>query len=431
VSLPSTRSAPVLLTAALAVLCSPAAAAPAPEGDPLAGASELSLPQLIRAALAFNPSLEVARATAAVAQARPAVVGALEDPMVALEVAPLSAVPGNGPFGAAVRASQKVPLFGRRGLQRTGAELSARAAAEDVATVQLLLREAATMAWADWFIAHRALETNAALLALATELLRAAEARYAVGGGMQDDVLEADLMRAELELERVELQAALRGVAFRINALLHRPRGAKIPPPPDDLRPVPLPDEEVVEGAHQRSPALRALRAREEAAGAEVSLAERNWLPELEVMGSYSSMWAHPAHRLMVGVGFMVPLQAGTRRAERAMAEAERVRMSRERVHMEVEVRAEVEEALEMLRAAQARAELQSTRVVPLAAQRVQALRAGLKTGTAQVGRVLAAERALAMARLELSSARADVLRRYATLQRLAGLLPQEMEAGR
>lgn len=373
------------------------ASAQPPPDDPFAGLAVLTPAALVEQSWGRHPSVRAAEAAAEAAGARPDVAGALPDPMLRLETAPLSVVSPDVPVGGSVQLSQRLPFPGKRGLREKSARLEAAATKEELEAVRRQLRDAALELFAGWYANARARELNEVHRELLTEMRRAAEAQYAAGNAPQQDALQAQRMLAELELEAVELRSAARVLSLRINALVHREPTLPVPPAPRTLElPAEPPAADVVtEAAVQRWPGLRALEARVEAAQAQVQLSDKAWLPDVEVMAGYSSMWMDPAHRVMVGVGLELPLQGGPRRAEQREAAAMLSRMKSERTHAVVEVASEVQMAREMLIEARQRAQLQRDRVLPAARAQLASARAGYVAGRNAFEAVIDAERSV------------------------------------
>ena len=408
--------------AATAMLLVPGSSPPHPhQPDPFAGVSELTAPTLAALALERNPDVAAMSAAADVAASRPQQVGALDDPMLTWEVAPLSLYPRDVPFGTQVRLSQKLPFPGKRGLRVDAAEAEARSMRVEVQDVRRELRRMAVEAWADWYLVARELEINAGHGLLVADLKRAAEAQYGVGRAAQQDPLQAEVMLAELEQERAELEGRRRVVGGRINALVHRSIGAAVPPPPPDLQVVEDLPADALERAAERRPELAALDARIAGARASEDLAREAWLPDVELMGSYNTMWPDPPMRLMVGVGLEIPLQLGRRSGERAEAAARRRQLELARDHMAQEIANEAHAAREELSSALAVLKIQSGRVMSAARAQLDSARAGYVAGRNEFQALIEAERSLRNAELRRQRALADVVRRRAALESAMG----------
>lgn len=412
---------------ALAALCALPALA---EDDPISRAPALEPELLVREVLARNPGAAAAQAAAEAAVAKQGQAGALPDPMLSLEVAPLSIAPSQIPFGGTIELSQRLPFPGKRGLEREAAGDEARAVHAEAGEVRLALIEAARMLYADAWATARAQEINDAHRVLLRELKRSAEALYGAGMGSQQDALQAEVMIAELEQERVELDTRAAVLRSRLNALLHRSLNAALPPLP---RALPGKDEFVPVKAEEwaRRPSLQALEARVARSEAMVRLAQKAWLPDLEVMASYSSMWMEPEQRLMVGVGVELPVQQARRRAEQDEAAAEAKRMRLERMHLGVELSAEADQAQKELAAAVRTLALQRDRVLPAARAQLESARAGYVSGKGAFQSLVEAERGLRSAELKLYLATAEEFRRHAALERVLGRIPEFLEVSR
>jgi outer membrane protein TolC len=411
--------------AALALACAaPSGAQPA---DPLADVAELTPSLLTQLVVARSSALAAAQADADGVAAGTAMAGAWMDPMLTLELAPASPFVAGVPFGAAVRASQKLPIAGRPALEAEAATHEARAMRLESGELRLRLREVALALYAELHATTRALEVNDAHARLLADLKAAAEARYAAGAAQQAEALEAELMLGELAADRVELEARHRAAVARLNGLLQRSPTLPLPPlpPTPELPAAPLPPPGVdVAQAAERRPELAALAARTEAARARLMLAERGWVPDLEVMVSYSSMWMEPAHRFMVGVGVELPLQQAGRRGRVAEAQA----MAQRARHREEAARHELATELAVMRAeldeATRREVVLRERIIPTARTRLDSLRTAWVTGRAEFEAILSAERALRSAELQHHHAQADALRRRAAVDRLLGVSP-------
>lgn len=410
-------------TGALLALCACASFA---AEDPLAELAVLSPEALARAALMRNSGPAAARAGAEASAAAAVSAGALMDPMLTLELAPVSAFTPPVPFGGTVKLSQRLPFPGQLALQEKAAGHDARAATLAVAELERELRARAYTLFADLHTAERALAVNEAHERLLIDLKSTAEARYAAGAAPQADALQAEVMLAELAAERVELASRRRVVRVQINALLQRPPTAPVPPTPETLDPeftrlAPEPDADAVLAAH---PQLTSLSARVEAADARVTRAQRGWLPQLELMASYSSMWMDPEHRFMIGLGIELPVQQAPRRAQVAEARAMARRMRAEVEGQRAMVAAELEEQRLMAREASDRLRVLRERLVPAATSRLDSVRAGYLTGRAEFDTVIEAERTLRNAELAQHLAQAEVVRRRAALERVQGVTP-------
>lgn len=430
-SLRSLRSSLLVLTAVLLISSRASAEAP-PFG------SSLTLDALVREVLARSPTSSAAEAALTAARARAEGAGAFMDPMVSYSFAPLSIGSEHGEFGQSVMLSQKLPFFGKRGAEKKAAAAEAEKRAAERLTAHEQLALEATREFAVLYARHRELEIHERHRALVEELKVSAEARYRTGLAPQFATLEAQMALAELDADVLEHEGMRAMSVARINALLHRAPHEPLPPPQVELSVPELAAEHVSHavgphapvGVPQR-PELAALLAEETRAEAEQERARRESFPDLEVRGEYSTMWASPDHRLMVGVAVAIPLQLGVRASMREAADAELQRTRRERERMEDEFRAELASANAQLAAARGRASVLRDRMIPLAKARVESTRAAYVTGRAELADALNAERAQRDAEISFHASLAEVVLREAELRRAEGRLAPTVETSR
>src|SRR5262245_196901 len=405
-----------------------AGAPPAADRDPLATEATLEREALVREVLLRNPSVEAARQAWRAALERYPQATSFDDPTVGYAVAPRSFGSSAVNDGHRVDVSQRLPFPGKLRLRGERALAEAEAAESDFEGARLRLAETASLLFDDYYLADRALEINAAHLDLLDELLRIATARYAAGEGSQQDPLQAELEQARLLHDERSLQTERQVTSARLNALLHRPPGAALPPPPRRLpepAPEPIDRAALVERALRERPELRAADARLRGRESSVALARREFLPDVTLVGGWDGFWQESQLRPSVGLELEVPIQLARRRAALSEARAELAGATSERAALEDEVRLEVETAVERLGEAHHLLGIVSSRMLPAARDRVEAARAGFAAGRNDFDSLIEAERSLRDAELEHEQALADLFRRHAELSRPTGALPE------
>lgn len=375
---------------------------------------------LVQAVLDANPEL---RASSSMASSSLAMADAVSapDPMVELGAAPLSFVPGGGALpGLSAEVSQRVPIAGQVGLGADAARAMARGAAAEADGMRIRLAYEASTLFDDWWVIHQVLVLNTEHHALVSELRTSATGRYTVGQAPQAAPLEAEVMLARLERDRIALTAEQRLLAARIDALLHLPPETPVGPPADPdppAGPVRAPDP-------TRRPDLVALDSAVDGAQVALSLARRWWTPDLALSTGVSTMWPMPEMRWMVGVGGDVPVHPGARKAEVTAAAAE-LDAARSRLDSaEDAARVEVFAAEVDATAAAERWQLHQDRLLPAARQRLDAARIAFETGSGGFDDAVDAERDLLDAELGAIEATADFHRALAALDAAAGRIP-------
>ncbi len=380
------------------------------------GNESLDRAALVAAVLARNPDLDAARATWRAATAAYSSTTAIADPMLTYEVAPFSIGAADVPFGQRIEVSQKLPYPGKRRLAGASVLADADAAQADYATLRLELAEATVHAFDDYYLAARALEVNTHHHELIERVQKSATAQYVVGHASQQDPLEAEGELITLDRERLMLETQRRSAVARINRLLRRRSDAVLPPPPNTLV-IATSSRDVV----AQHPKQLAARARIRARSSEIASAERAFYPDLEVMASYDSMWSDWQHRWMIGIGIEIPLQRGGRRGAVDRARAEQAKATAELASVTDMLAEDRDRAAREVDERSAAITLYEQRALPNARTRVDAALAGFTAGQNTFSTVLMAEHALRDVELELEQTRADLDRRIATLDRLAG----------
>ncbi len=371
----------------------------------------------VAAVLDRNPSIDAARQAWRAALAHARSTGAIEDPTVAVEIAPLSIGSSTAPLGISASFSQRLPWPEKLMLDDAAAKDDARAAEKDFEKARRELALAAAVLWDDYFVAVRSIETNERHVAIGSDLKRVALAALETGRGSAQDPIAADTELAHMEHASMVLRAEREVLVAQMNALLHREPQAPLPAPAatlPGLAPIPTaePRPEIeAETFRARAEKQRAARMR------------RDWVPDLTVMTSYDTMFVMPEHRWMVGLGVTLPLELGHRAAAADEFDAQAARHDDEAASLTDKARTEVAVARTRATEAAQIAALYGARLVPAARAQLDAARGAFATSRNDFTTVLAAERNLRSVELDAETARAAVDRRRAELDDALGAL--------
>lgn len=357
---------------------------------------------------------------------RPAIVGALEDPMLspAIDHYPFEMMDeeANGRrYDWSIAVEQRFPLSNVRSHRRRAADAEAARARADVASARLDVTFAAQRAF---FMVHERRQMQRVIeeqLALAQQLVDAASARYGSGIGMQADVLRAEVEVARAQATQQSLVAQQRAAEAMLNASLGRPPEGGIPAIDYAVRrDEPLAPSAVRAQALTRRPELSAGAAEIERASAEIDVMRSMYWPMATLrVGRASTMAEGPGAMLMVGVS--VPIWRKRLRAGVAEAKAME-RMARADLEaMQVMVAGEAVEAREMVSAARTQVMMLERQVVPRSRGAVDASLAGYRAGQSTLVSVVEASRVLWDARAELVMAETSLSEAWAKLARAAG----------
>jgi len=387
----------------------------------------LSAEALADQVVAANPSVAALASAAEAARYRVEPAGSLDDPMLSYGLAPRTV--DSDRLNQRFEFSQRIPWPGTLDARETVARHEAAVADGNHEALKLEVIAQARAAHAQWWFVHEALAIHHAAEDLVEELIRTASVRYSAGRSLKQDVLQAEVERANLEKEELRLLRLQTTIQSQINALLNRPPGAPLPPasPPGPAREPPV--FEALEAiALTRHPELARLEAQLAANQSRITLAEKAFYPNFQVGVGYNGLWDDTDKRPIVGVTINVPLDRSKRRAELAAARAD---SSRSQWTL-VQRRAELLDALARARAAvvEARQSVQlfEEELVPLADEYLGSALADYRSGTGAFVNVIDAEQRKLATDLALAQTRADYAARLAELQRAAGLLPRQPE---
>ena len=386
----------------------------APLPDPL------RLDQVLEVARTRRPEILAARARARAAAQRPAIVSALEDPIVTASIdhLPFMAIHG---VNASLLVQQSFPLSRVRGHRLRAAEAAAEGARAEVTRVELDVELDA----ADAFLMLQEKRQTARILEeqrrLANQFVKAALGRYAAGTGVQ-----ADALRAEIEVARFD--GALRTIAADIRAaeaMLNTSLGRRADLPVPALTsgaPAAMPPAatQVRETAFERRPELKLGRSEIERARAEVSVMKSMYAPMAMVgTGPAYTMFDGPGWMFMFG--FSVPIWQGRLRAGVAEARA-MVEMSQADLEaMKRMVDGDAVVSRERVVAARERFLSLRDEIVPRAQQAIDPTIASYASGQLPLVSVIDAAQALWSSQAELVAAEASLGMASARLHRAIG----------
>jgi outer membrane protein, heavy metal efflux system len=188
-----------------------------------------TLESVLAAGRQLNPALRAAALETSAVAAKAAGADALDDPTLS-DSYQYYRNP-NVFSGHAVMVTQAFPLWGKRDLRREAALADLDAARGREQAARDALDERIKIAFAQYYVASRALAVNQEVIAVTRGMRSTAEARYAAGTGDQAATIRAlgEETSASIETARLEGdRAAARGV---LNTLLARPADAPLAEP--------------------------------------------------------------------------------------------------------------------------------------------------------------------------------------------------------
>ena len=295
--------------------------------------SPLQLVDAVRIAGERRAEIDAARARTRAGEQRPAIVSALQDPMVSPSLDHLPFMWSG--MDVSVTIEQQIPLSGIRGHRRASALADVDRLRAETGRAGLDVGLQAATA----FLMLQERQRTQALLseqvAFARDVVAAANARYASGTAPQSDVLRAEVEVARLEALARSLVSEVRGAESMLATRLGLEADTTLPP----LQPVvvaqPPPPWPTIRSALIERPELSAVRAEITRAEAEVQVMRDMYRPMATIRtGPSYTMTDGKGWMAMVGLSLPIwrsKLRAGVAeaRAMRAMSEAELRAMTR------------------------------------------------------------------------------------------------------
>jgi len=180
--------------------------------------------------------------------------------------------------------------------------------------------------WYRLYYLDHALELVTKNLEVLDQLSRLSEARFAVGKGMQQDVLRAQLQQSKLTDRQLSLTQQREAVRAELNALLSRDEGDFVSLGVEDALPE-LPDADAaIEALASKRPMFKAYSALIEQYQASKQLAQRDYYPDFGLWASYrfrdDNLPDGGEDFVSAGVSLNLPFYVGKRRAAVAGADA-------------------------------------------------------------------------------------------------------------
>ena len=392
--------------------------------------AQLKLSDAVSEALEKNPEIQFLRQRLQVFSARAKQAPYLEDPEIAFQ---LGGVPLANPSSFnksdtnSIGIRQKVPFFGKLGLKEKIAQQEVKATEQDLRAKEREVISMVKMAYADLFMAQKAIEILREQLEIMRTVIRATEVRYQVGRVTQQDVFKALLEQSEIMNQLINVEAESNAAQAKLNTAMYRPPRSAVQ----------LPGDLAASSADLNLPGLEelALNNRPELKGAEeeigrseimYALADRNRkFPDFMVGWDYMRM---PTEMKKDRYGAMVtitipfsPWTAGRRNyeVEESLAEIRAAKANRDAMR-NITLRA-VGESQAKVQAARRSIQLYSEGLLTQAELSFRAAMAAYQTGRVEFVALLEGQRALREARMGYYKATVGFIQNLADLERVVG----------
>ncbi len=380
-----------------------------------------TLESVLAAGRQLNPALRAAALETSAAAAKAAGADALEDPTLS-DSYQYYRNP-NVFSGHAVMVTQAFPLWGKRDLRREAALADLDAARGREQAARDTLDERIKIAFAQYYVASRALAVNQEVIAVVRGMRSTAEARYAAGTGDQAAAIRALGEETSASIETARLQGDRAAAREVLNALLARPADAPLAEP-SRLRRLPATEfalASLVERARGSSPSLAASGAEVSAARSRAALAEKAWYPDLTVGAGPLVQTNNRAPGVAATIGLNIPLPWGREASEQQAATAQ---LGAAQQHYEatlLDIQSALAEAREKLKASQRAEALIARKALPEARAALKSVLSEYSQGRGDLSAALEAQRRVHDLELKLLQVELDEQTALAGIERLIG----------
>ena len=351
----------------------------------------VSLEELLEEGLQNNPQLKSFYSVSKAELAKVPQAGALPDPMLSLNLLNLpieTFVFDQEPMtGKQVGIKQKFPFPGKLSLKEKIARKGADVSEANWQELRIQLIRNIKVAYYDLNFIDEAISTTSKNRELLVEFVNIAEQKYAVGKGVQQDVLKAQVELSKMLDRLINLKQKREKIEARLNALLNRKinrpyaKTAKI-----SYRNLRIDQENLEQLILQKRPLFSAWQLRIEQSNEKVALAKRQYWPDFSVFAAYSQRdvlqnGLGGADFLSAGITFDIPLYFW-RKQRKQVEENQLSKKSIEQRYSNVKLQtfSALDNAITEHKKNNERLELYKTGIIPQAAQSLQSAMIGYQT---------------------------------------------------
>jgi outer membrane protein TolC len=394
--------------------------------------STLVLGDLIQKVRTQNPELQSSYEGWRASKTRIPQEKALPDPVLGLNLMNLPvnsfAFDQQPMTGKQISLMQPFPFPGKLDLKGKIAESESEITHLQYQELQNQLIKKTRQAYYDLFYIDQAIATVTGNQALLQEFVEIAETRYSVGGGLQQDVMRAQVALSKMIDQELKLRQNRESMQAQINALINEPVDTPLGHPvvPEASQQTAKLDS-LVARAERSSPLLAAWDTVVKRSGQQVDLALRDRYPDFSVGVAYTQR--DELQNGMKGYDFVsamftikIPLYNGKKQSQKVQQQ----RINRSAIEygyqdVKNSVEQRLQQALSDARKNQRLIELYETGIIPQAEQSLESSLAGYQNDKVDFLSLLDSELSLFQFRLDYYRFLADYHKSIAALEALTG----------
>jgi len=400
----------------------------------------MNVEQLIEEAVQNNPEILAQKKRWELFKEKIPQASAFEDPMFGFGIISL---PTNFSFKdedmtmKEFSLSQKFPFYGKRRLMGEMAGKEAEAVFNEIQEkINRIIKEVKT-AYYDLSHNYRTTEVVQRNKRILEDFAKIAETRYAVGEGIQQDVMKAHVEVSKMVDELIMLEQKKSALGAKLNALLNRSPETPVSTPEEVvLQKLPIQIEEFQKTAVDMNPTLKGMKKMIEAKEKAYDLAKREYYPDLTARFAYGQRDDGPDMKrkdMLTGeVMINIPIfykskqdrKVAETKAEILLAEAQFRAMKNEIFFMIADMAA-------MIHQRERQYELYRTGIIPQASLQINSSMSAYQVGKADFMTLLDAQMTLYKYELEYHQALTEYEKSVANLEAVVGKRFSQMEEGK
>jgi outer membrane protein TolC len=390
----------------------------------------LKLDDLIAEALQNNPQLRAAGNRAAAARTRVNQATSWEPPQLGVEFfqVPVQSFPNplKNNMEMDYSLQQMIPFPGKLSAMGNAAESNANMEDQGFKSLQWKVIRQLKSAYYELYLVQRKIQINSENQDLMRRFVDIAQKQYEVGMGKQADILRAQTEFSTLVNDGINLQKEKKVTESMINMILSRPTDQPLGFVPEIEQDIPDWSFASLRAlAWESRPELKAMQSNISMNKSELSLAKREYYPDLMARVMYKDMAMTTNDFWSVMVGVSIPLSPWSSGRYTSKVEENELNVRKaedDYTTMENMVLFEVQDALVKVHTNQNLVLLYKNTVIPQAEQTLQSTVASYQTGKTEFLMVIDAYRMVLMAKLDYYMAVMNEMASQAQLEQAVGM---------
>lgn len=400
----------------------------------------MNVEQLIEEAIQNNPEILAQKKRWELFKEKIPQASALEDPMFGFGIISL---PTNFSFKdedmtmKEISLSQKFPFYGKRRLMGEMAQKEAEAVFTEIQEKANRIVKEVKATFYELSYNYRSTEITERNKEILENFAKIAETQYAVGMGIQQDVLKAHVEVSKMLDELIMLGQRRRALEAKLITLLNRSPESSVGKPEEVVyQKIPFVIEELQKAAIEKNPTLKGMKKMIEAKEKAYALAKREYYPDLTARFAYGQRDNGPEMKrrdMLTGmVEINIPIFYKSKQ-DRKVAEAKAEIETTEAQYraMRNEIQFMITDMATMIQRVERQLELYKTGIIPQANLQLSSAMSAYRVNKADFMTLLDSRMTLYKYELEYHLALTEYEKNVASLENVVGKRFSQREGGK